>query len=283
MIVWPVDKDCGISFREVFAADIFADIEIKVIEIDLKYLNYDKYGGFWSNIKRIHLIGAVRFLTALFKSRLCEKLSQMVFRENYFSYFPAKNVEELSDKYYEHMSNTWNNIRKRLMGDREIYIHAFCGIVKDKGQENIDYGVIKFRKEYLERAEKIIIPGEKVIGIHIRRTDHQRAAKVSNTNAFIKKIDEIIEGQKEARFFLATDDISEEKKLKNIYGNRLKVQQDKEWGREESGEMKSGIVDCLCLSRCEYILGSYTSVFSFFAARYGKKRLLICKEESERV
>ncbi len=38
----------------------------------------------------------------------------------------------------------------------------------------------------------------------------------------------------------------------------------------------SAIVDCLCLSMCNYILGSTTSVFSRFAAEYGEIRLYEC-------
>lgn len=80
------------------------------------------------------------------------------------------------------------------------------------------------------------------------------------------------------KIFLATDDKEEEQTLRKKYGNRLVVQSNKEWGRAGSEEMKSGVIDCLCLSRCDYILGSFGSSYSSFAAKYGKKELFICRD-----
>ena len=280
VVVWPLDKDCGIHFWEVFAHDMFEDIELKVIEVNLKYLNYSEYGGFWSNIREKHFVKAIRFVITVFKDRCLEKLVKIIFGKKYCLYQIPIEIEELSDEYMEYMFNVWKRVKNVLSGNRKIYIHAFGGIIRDKEQENVNLSVIKFRQEYWKTVEEIINPNEKIIGIHIRRTDHQRAIEASGTDAFVKKIDEILEKQGDAKFFLATDDISEEENLKNRYGDKIIVQKNKEWGRAKSSEMKSGIIDCLCLSRCEYILGSYTSVFSSFAAKYGGKELIICKNDN---
>lgn len=115
-----------------------------------------------------------------------------------------------------------------------------------------------------------------VIGVHIRRTDHDVAIKNSKTDSFIYKMKQCIAERPQICFFVATDDIQEEKNLCEVFGDRIIVQKNKVWGRDSKEGMISGLIDCLCLSRCEYILGSSTSVFSSFAAEYGDKKLIIC-------
>lgn len=46
------------------------------------------------------------------------------------------------------------------------------------------------------------------------------------------------------------------------------------WGRDSKKAMVGGIVDCLCLSKCKMILGSYSSVFSNFAAKCGRIEMI---------
>lgn len=90
---------------------------------------------------------------------------------------------------------------------------------------------------------------------------------------------EILKKAPETDFFLATDDRHEEERLKEIFGDRIITQKGKVWGRDTVGGMKAGIIDCLCLSSCDYILGSYTSVFSSFSAAYSDKQLIICGKD----
>lgn len=78
--------------------------------------------------------------------------------------------------------------------------------------------------------------------------------------------------------FLATDDRSVEEELKKAFPGRIVTYSDKTWGRNSKSGMESAIIDCLCLSRCNYILGSFCSVFSKFAAGYGNTELIICRK-----
>lgn len=61
-----------------------------------------------------------------------------------------------------------------------------------------------------------MIPNEKYVEIHIRRTDYTTAIKASSTGAFINKMNEIIEKQKDAKFSLRQMVYMAEK-LKGIY------------------------------------------------------------------
>lgn len=276
IIVWPVDIDCGIHFKEVFADDIFSDVDLTVIEDDTKYL---RSGGVWLNIRKGSCKKAISIAVMKIRGCVIKRLPAIVFGKNYFDYEPLKELGWSGTRYREHLVNTWNKVKKALSDHKKVYIHAYCGIIKDAEQEKVDVSVIKFRDEYWKKVEELVGLEEKCIGIHIRRTDHQVAIKGSSTKAFINKIDEIVEKEKDIKFFLATDDMDEEKTLKQIYGEKIITQPDKKWGRGSSKEMQSGIIDCLCLSCCKYIVGSCGSVFSAFAARYGKKDLVICKED----
>lgn len=293
VVVWPIDDACGIHFWEVFAEDMFSDIELKVIELTFsskKYYDCNKSDGVRLNIKKFHFGKAIYAALLIFmdmfqesKKRLItfifEDMIASIYGKNYFNYTPPREIGWSGEKYIEHLNNTWRQVYSVLPENGKIFIKAYCGIIEDQEQEKVDFSVIKFREEYWKKVKEIVMSKEKYIGIHIRRTDHQIAIDASSTQAFIRKIDEII-NEDDVKFFLATDDVMEEETLKHIYGNRIVVQENKDWGRTNSSEMKSGIIDCLCLSRCEYILGSYTSVFSSFAAKYGNKELIICKDEN---
>ncbi len=121
--------------------------------------------------------------------------------------------------------------------------------------------------------------GGQIVGVHIRRTDHNVAIAESRTEDFMREMDRILEEDSSVRFFLATDDPQEERKLKERYGSKILTMGHKDWGRDSVSGMKCGIIDVLCLSQCKLILGSYSSVFSRFAAAYGKRDLMICRSE----
>lgn len=89
---------------------------------------------------------------------------------------------------------------------------------------------------------------------------------------------EIIADHETVRFFLATDDRDVENELSRVFPGRIYTYSNKTWGRNSRLGMESAIVDCLCLSRCDYILGSYQSVFSKFSTMYGNIELIVCRK-----
>lgn len=65
------------------------------------------------------------------------------------------------------------------------------------------------------------------IGLHIRRTDHVGAIEKSPLSLFIDKMNEEIALNNETNFFLATDDKETEKELIKLFGERIKINQNK--------------------------------------------------------
>jgi hypothetical protein len=105
------------------------------------------------------------------------------------------------------------------------------------------------------------------IGVHIRRTDHVNAQQHSPTQAFIEAIDRHLAARPGAMLFLATDSPAEESALQQRYGARLVTAAKQHWQRSTSGGVRAAMIDLLCLSLCDVILGSYWSSFSAVAAQ----------------
>lgn len=278
VIIWPIDAACGIGYHEVFAKDMFSDIKTKIIEV---YVICHADKGIMYNIKRKEYKKALSCVPdtskLLFNRKI--RLPYLRFGKRYYNYSPSQEIWSSETRRKQYLDNTWNSVKRALHEKEPIYIRAFCGIIQDQEAESVNYSVIKFREEYWERVNNILPANEKYVGIHIRRTDHLAAIEKSSTEAFLKMIDKIICEAPQTKFFLATDDFNEERRLRTLYGNRLIVQLHKEWGRMNREQMTSGIIDFLCLLRCEYILGSHSSVFSYFAAKFGDKELIVCEDK----
>ena len=117
--------------------------------------------------------------------------------------------------------------------------------------------------------------------MHIRRTDQDLSIKESKTEYFVEKMKSLLETRKEVRFFLATDDEDEELMLQEIFGEKIITQKRKVFNRNSVEGMEAAIIDVLCLANCEFILGSFASVYSNFAAQYGNIDLYVPKETNE--
>lgn len=114
-----------------------------------------------------------------------------------------------------------------------------------------------------------------VLGVHVRRTDRWREAKVSSNEAYFKMIDRM--HGKYDTIFLSTDDPEVEKQFSERYGSKL-VHTGKpdvpKWSGFKTRKaliefsfIQDAVVDMWLLSRCDTIIGSFRSSFSKVAAR----------------
>lgn len=136
--------------------------------------------------------------------------------------------------------------------------------------------LIKPTKEIQNRVEDIMSPymDKRLIGIHIRRTDHVDAIANSSLESFIEimKRESAVAAdinKKEVYFYLATDDLQIEEKLQKEFSCIPHINFAYTKSRNTSAGMKDAYVDMLCLSKCEKIFGSYESSFSKMAAVIG--------------
>lgn len=291
-IIWPVSKECKISYYDVFDDTQFADIPHRVIElrrgavISEKEESFIGKGGVKYYISERNMRGAFYALYIEMKMILSHIGLELVRRRfkrknSYHDYTPSKEVGWAGEAYLKHIEQTRQNIIKDLKAGKDMYVYAGSGIIPNEEKDQGVIAGIKFREEYWNAAEKILHGNRNIVGIHIRRTDHNVAIAGSKTEDFFRYIDKILEEDPATMFFLATDDEREENILREKYGEKIITMGDKSWGRDSSSGMKCGIIDMLCLSSCKFILGSCGSVYSRFAAEYGKIDLVICKENEE--
>lgn len=199
------------------------------------------------------------------------------FKDNsrYVRYDPPVEIGWEGVGYTIWQNGCWQRVKGYLEKRINFCAGIYCGLIKGE-QTDVCSDAIAFRQDLCDKAKQIV--DNDFVGVHIRRTDHLAAIRESTLDIFIERMKEAISHKADTQFFLATDDKSVEEELRRVFPNRIHTYEDKIWGRESKNGMESAIVDCLCLSRCEYILGSYQSVFSKFAALYGNKELIVCKK-----
>ena len=135
------------------------------------------------------------------------------------------------------------------------------------------------KKEIRDRVDMILEPyrGKRLVGIHIRRTDHQTAIDKSPVEKFTEFMDR--QGE-DTYFYLATDDETIRQELEVRYKLIPRMPFAKSVTRKSSDGMRDAYVEMLCLAGCECILGSFGSTFSMIAAFMGECRLDFAGQES---
>ncbi|MFK7806826.1 MAG: hypothetical protein AB8F74_03400 [Saprospiraceae bacterium] len=114
---------------------------------------------------------------------------------------------------------------------------------------------------------------EKVIGLHIRRTDQKRSILKSPTQLFVDRINLHLNLTPDIVFFLATDSPEEEALLIRTFPTNLIYYNKNSLDRNSKEGIVDALVDLICLSKCSKIYGSYYSSFSFTAAEFGNVKL----------
>lgn len=126
--------------------------------------------------------------------------------------------------------------------------------------------------EITKRVDEIMKPyqcvGERIIGVHIRRTDHKVSMENSPTELFYSKMNSIME-ECNTIFYVATDDQTVLDEISKSFPVINHICFSDEITRINSNGMKDAYVDMLCLSKCEKIYGSFNSTFSVMAGIIG--------------
>ncbi len=253
IIVWQKTSDCDCFYRDVFDEKQFADVPHRIIECNrfeykLRDLMRGHTGKDWTRIIqefRVRITFAVKYRW----TRSTLKRRCTFFKNSYEDGNRLLNPEEIRGQ--------------------NSYIEAYNCIT---GQR--DLSCIHFQNRFRMKAAEIL-QGQKCVGIHIRRTDHRPATEGSSTDHFIQRMKQIAEDRPEIKFYVATDDWEEQRRLTELFGKRILTNPDKVLTRSSRQGMEDAVIDMLCLSQTEYILGSYASIFSKFSAEYGGIRLEI--------
>lgn len=128
-------------------------------------------------------------------------------------------------------------------------------------------------KEITKRVDEIMKPyqcvaGRRIIGVHIRRTDHKLSIQKSPIELFYSKMNSIME-ECNTIFYVATDDQTVLDEISKSFPVINHICFSDKITRRSSNGMKDAYVDMLCLSKCEKIYGSFNSTFSAMAGIIG--------------
>lgn len=104
------------------------------------------------------------------------------------------------------------------------------------------------------------------VGVHIRRTDNKPAIGKSSTDAFISSMRKELEDEPDTMFYLATDDLSEEANLRRLFPGHILSNETRDLSRDSITGIKDALLDLMCLSMTDKIIGSYFSSFTDMAA-----------------
>lgn len=116
----------------------------------------------------------------------------------------------------------------------------------------------------------------KTIGLHIRRTDNKESISNNGIEDFMRKIESELFKNNRTKFYLATDDILVKNELKEKYKDAI-ITNDATLSRNSLKGIKDAITDLWCLSKTDYLIGSYYSSYSEIAAELGGIHLEILK------
>jgi hypothetical protein len=119
---------------------------------------------------------------------------------------------------------------------------------------------------------------DSLIGIHIRRGDHVRSTKTSTLDQFKLAIQTQIANTDRSAFLVCTDSEPVATELKDQFGKRIFWFQPRSLNRSKAISIQDAMIDLLCLSKCDCLVGSHLSSFSILAAKYGNIPLQIAGE-----
>lgn len=131
-----------------------------------------------------------------------------------------------------------------------------------------DYSIFKPKPSLLSAINNVTLP-DNTIGIHLRRTDNEKAIRFSPTKLFLDKVKDELRFNPNQKYYLATDDLAEERLFVETFGDNIIIYNKNSLDRNAPVAIKEALVDLYNLSCCSKIYGSYYSSFSDVAAVWG--------------
>ena len=148
------------------------------------------------------------------------------------------------------------------------YLHTYSRVCDTSPQlmQKLFVPVKELRNRIEERCSGF---GRYCVGVHVRRTDHDKAIAASPLELFYASMDHEVEQHPDVHFYLATDDEEVKQLMAARYGNRLQASPVQAQRNSRQG-MEDALVEMYALARTQKIYGSFKSTFSQIASELGK-------------
>lgn len=125
---------------------------------------------------------------------------------------------------------------------------------------------IKQKIEFFDLKNELI----NGFGVHLRLTDFQQYSQHNNLyyptlEDYTNKIDVLLNEQNQ--FYFTSDDIESYHKIKNRYGSKAIIFENKITNRNLNDNFDYAYIDMILLSKTKFVIGNVHSTFSYHAAR----------------
>lgn len=236
-VLWTLDRGCNAKLYDL----------LKPIE-DIKVINLDQLG-----YRRVKGICALALTICL---RILRKIS--VFFDDIY----------IRKEYLLHSSKI--AFDEAMSNQQRVYVRCSANW--------IPWSELQYVKPMIQPIDSIVelvsenlksYKDKDIIGIHIRRTDHDYTIQHSPDELFEKEMDRMSKKNSNCVFFLATDDKGVEEKFRKKYNIIPRHCFSREVLRSTKNGMLDACVDLWTLSRCKEVWNCYGSTFSRLAAFIG--------------
>lgn len=167
----------------------------------------------------------------------------------------------------------------RLKKSASVYMSCYCSFYKKDNMLKLMQPTPSLQKRIDTRIRTLSLDRD-VTGIHIRRGDHSTPTLKSPLSLFIRKIEEEIEQNSRARFYVASDSYEEKRKLKDLFGDKILTFFD-ETRRDNEEGVADALVELYALSATRKIYGSLASTYSQLAADLSGIELEVLSTDSK--
>ena len=251
IVIWQSTEELNCKFSKLFLPIKPSNIKVRIIE-NKKIYNF----VLKCCVSKKNIIENSYWESIYLKNRNQEKLS--LFEAD------SKSFQEIEEKALQILTTT-----------KENFLFESCYRLFKADIEN--YQCFQPTKDIEIRIKNITAYFKHTYGIHIRRTDHNRAIEISTDEKIEAKINSIIEKDPGTSFFLATDCEATKACFIKNFPDRIIANQDLTYNRNNPDSIKDAVVDLYCLAHTKKIYGSFYSSYSEVAAAITKTELVVIK------
>lgn len=193
------------------------------------------------------------------------------------------NIKVINIHSKWNLKKLWYQIRFSFISNEGIRAHKGDGLLDEAYRKALPKNIYIATEEHFYPCHEydLFVPtkvlqshinklcshfGPHPVGVHIRRTDNKPATTGSSTNAFVQAMKKELETHPDTMFYLATDDLSEEEQLREIFPGHIISNETRNLSRNSVTGIQDALVDLWCLSKTSMIIGSFFSSFTDIAA-----------------
>lgn len=194
-------------------------------------------------------------------------------KSSYF-YNPGEHTETSLEKFIK------NNITLDtfIIQGGHVFKHPEMDLITFLQKKMEVFQKIKWNKNILDKAERILKQKLKnnlnnLLGLHIRRfkeeydeADNKYSNRFNQFKCSLKYytdvIDRILKKNPSIQLFLSTNDKKVKQEIQDKYKNNIILNNHDTFDRNNKDDIVNSVVDFICLTRCNLIVGTYYSSFS---------------------